>query len=161
MGLLLSKNGNTYVCSSAGAEITGVEELHLTVTLAFKLGFDYRNGGHCGGGAPRFNVVVVDMLGNETFHFVGNCAVAVNTPAPQDPLEWTRIRWTAAMAFPPIPLGSTVKSITIIHDEGTDLGWGGTSPSSGDVAGVGLAVIDNIFIAGRYIRSGTGIADGN
>jgi hypothetical protein len=157
-GLLLSKNGATPICASAGADITGVEALHLTVTLDFALGFDYRNGGHCGGGAPRFNVVVVDPMGVESFHFVGSCAVGVNTPASQDPAEWTRVRWTAAMAFPPIPLGSTVKSVSIVYDEGTD------SPSpvpSGDAAGVGLAVIDNIFVAGRYIRTGSGIADGH
>ena len=54
-GLLLSKNGPTADCSSAGARITGVKG--MTVDAAFTIGFEYRNGGHCGAGAPRFNVV--------------------------------------------------------------------------------------------------------
>jgi len=42
-GLLLSKNGPSTDCSSAGARITGVKG--MTVDAAFTLGFDYRNGG--------------------------------------------------------------------------------------------------------------------
>jgi hypothetical protein len=69
-GLLLSKNGTTPDCSSSGARITGVRGMTLTVTS--ELGFDYRNGGHCGAGAPRFNVLVRNAVTNtETFHFVG------------------------------------------------------------------------------------------
>src|SRR5207249_4985877 len=54
LGLLLNKNGATPICSSAGAEITGVKG--KTVTSTFHVGLDYRNGGHCGAGAPRFNI---------------------------------------------------------------------------------------------------------
>jgi len=41
-GLLLSKNGATADCSSAGASIKGVKG--MVVTDTFELGFDYRNG---------------------------------------------------------------------------------------------------------------------
>src|SRR3989442_5774800 len=57
-GLLLNKNGLTTDCSAAGAEIKGVRGMR--VTNPFVLGFDYRNGTHCGGGAPRF----IDMCIN-------------------------------------------------------------------------------------------------
>src|SRR5256885_1635358 len=60
-GLLLSKNGLTTDCSSAGAEIKGVRD--MTVTATFELGFDYRNGGHCSGGSPRFNVTARSASG--------------------------------------------------------------------------------------------------
>jgi len=50
-GLLLSKNGPTADCSAAGASIKGVKG--MTVSETFEVGFDYRNGGHCGAGAPR------------------------------------------------------------------------------------------------------------
>ncbi|MFL6570243.1 MAG: hypothetical protein ACJ8G4_00720 [Burkholderiales bacterium] len=153
LGLLLSKNGPTADCSAAGAEIKGVKG--VVVSAAFQLGFDYRNGSHCGGGAPRFNVVT--RTGSvETFHFVGNCAVGINTPAEQDPLQWTTIRFSAAVAVPPILPGSRIESITLIFDEGTDQ----PSPvpaSSGDINGIGLAVVDNIFINGRSIPSGKGV----
>jgi hypothetical protein len=58
LGLLLNKNGPTGDCSAAGARIHGVEDLKVgpSPDAAFVLGFDYRNGTHCGAGSPRFNV---------------------------------------------------------------------------------------------------------
>jgi hypothetical protein len=152
LGLLLSKNGATVDCSSAGAQIRGVRGMEVDAT--FVLGFDYRNGGHCGAGAPRFNVSYTLPGGTQASSFVGNCALGAPTPAPQDPTEWTRLRFAAAAAFPPIPPGSRIQSISIIFDEGTD------TPSVEDPRGVGLAVIDNIFINGSTITRGHGIADG-
>lgn len=152
-GLLLSKNGPTPDCSSSGAVIKGVKGMRVDAT--FVLGFDYRNGGHCGAGAPRFNVTVEnDLTGMETTHFVGGCANAAPVPAAQDPLQWSTARFTAAQQFPPIPPGSRIRRISILYDEGTDT----VTPQ--DPNGVGLAVIDNIFINARFIRSGHGIADG-
>lgn len=153
LGLLLSKNGLTADCSSAGARILGVRG--MTVDATFVLGFDYRNGSHCGGGAPRFNVVVDNSVtGTETFHFVGNCNVGTDAPAEQDPLEWTTITFTPAQAFPPIPPGSTIRSITLLYDEGTD--QVSANAFSQDVSGIGLAVVDNININGNVIRRGSG-----
>jgi hypothetical protein len=147
LGLLLSKNGPTADCSAAGADIRGVRGMEVGAT--FVLGFDYRNGGHCGGGAPRFNVSYTAPDGSDGFSFVGNCATDTPTPAPQDPAEWTRLRFGAPSQFPPIPAGSRIKSISIIFDEGTD------SPGAEDPRGVGLAVIDNIFIDGTTITRGS------
>ncbi len=150
-GLLLSKNGLTTDCSAAGADITGVKGIVLTATS--ELGFDYRNGGHCGAGAGRFNVTVNNIVtGTQTFHFVGGC-VNDTSPiaAPQDPAQWTRVRFgtsNAAESFPVIPPGSTVVSIELILDVGTD------TASTQDPMGVGLAVIDNIYINGKVIASG-------
>src|SRR5205823_13362446 len=130
-GLLLSKNGPSTDCSSAGARITGVKG--MTVDAAFTLGFDYRNGGHCGAGAPRFNVVAKPATGPNTSHFVGGCANGVQTAAPQDPAQWTRARFTPAQQFPAIPPGSRLVSITLIYDAGTD------TATDQDLNGVGLA----------------------
>jgi len=149
-GLLLSKNGPSTDCSSAGARITGVQGLSVDAT--FTLGFDYRNGGHCGAGAPRFNVVAKPATGPNTSHFVGGCANGVQTAAPQDPAQWTRARFTPAQQFPSIPPGSRIVSIDLIFDEGTD------SVVAGDAQGVGVAVVDNIDINGRFIARGRGIA---
>src|SRR2546426_840663 len=150
-GLLLSKNGPTNDCSASGAEIKGFRRLTAPITL----GFDYRNGGHCGAGAPRFNVVARPATGPDTFHFVGGCSNDTPTPAPQDPLQWTRVRFStsnAAQSFPVIPAGSRIVSIDLIFDEGTD------SVVAGDAQGVGVAVVDNIDINGRFIARGRGIA---
>jgi hypothetical protein len=148
-GLLLSKNGPTADCSSAGARITGVAGIVTTATS--HLGFDYRNGGHCGAGAGRFNVTVKNGS-VQTSHFVGGCSNdSTPTPAPQDPAQWTRVRFelsNPAEAFPPIPVGSTIVSISILYDEGTD------TMLASDPMGIGLAVIDNIDIDGKTIASG-------
>jgi hypothetical protein len=148
LGLLLSKNGATNDCSAAGADIKGASGIVVMATTEF--GFDYRNGGHCGAGAPRFNLVTSDNVP----HF-GGCAGGAKTAAPQDPVQWSRVRLTPAQFFPPIPLSSTIKSLSIILDEGTD------TPSPDDPNGIGLAVIDNIDVNGNLITSGPGVKNGD
>jgi len=153
-GLLLSKNGPTADCSAAGATIDGAGK-HFTLT---ELGFDYRNGGHCGAGAPRFNIT--STLG---FTYFAGCAAGTQTPAPQDPAQWTRVRiTTAAQVFPASSTappfvfgagGTQIRSLSIIFDEGTDT-------ANNDTQGVGLAVIDNIDVGGRLIRAGNEVVDG-
>jgi len=155
-GLLLSKNGPTADCSSAGATITGVRG----GTTLTELGFDYRLGGHCGAGAPRFNIT-----STAGFTYFAGCADGTQSPAPQDPTQWSRVRFTAAQIFPasagapafvlgPSGTGTQVRSISIVYDEGTD------TPSASDPAGVGLAVLDNIDVNGRLITAGSDVADG-
>jgi hypothetical protein len=132
-GLLLSKNGPTPNCSSAGAEIVG----WTSGDTLSALGFDFRRGGHCGAGAPRFNVT--DTSGN--VYFFG-CAGGTHSPAPQDPAQWERVRFTTSADGSPATFvfGMTpVASIDILFDEGTDT-------ANNDTEGVGLAVLDNIRI---------------
>lgn len=144
-GLLLSKNGPTADCSAAVARITGVAGSTLG-----ELGFDFRNGSHCGGGAPRFGVV-----SREGFYYFVGCASGMATGAPQDPQQWTRVRF-GAEAFlpadpgaPPFELGVTVvERLYLVFDEGTD------APGAGDPSGTGLAVLDNIDVDGRVIARG-------
>jgi hypothetical protein len=147
-GLILSKNGSTSDCSAAQARILGVAG--MKVEVGFTLGFDYRHGSHCTGGSPRFNVSW--RLGNtDGFSFVGRCDPQA---APQDP-QWGRdtfVNPDPTAYFPPIPLGARIRSIELIFDEGTD------ASSPDDPMGVGLAVVDNININGRFITRGTGIA---
>lgn len=137
-GLLLSKNGPTLDCSSAGAVITGVKRITAT---PLKLGFDYRNGGHCGANAPRFNVLVKGS--SDTLYVFGCAGATTSLGAPQDPTEWTRVRFQTSL-----PAGSKIKSIAIVYDEGTD------TPSWQDPNGVGLAVLDNICVDGKLVAPG-------
>jgi hypothetical protein len=148
LGLLLSKNGATADCSAAGAEIKGFKK-GSTIT---ELGFDFRKGGHCGAGAPRFN-----LTSEDGFTYFAGCAAGVHTPAPQDLGQWERVRFVAANISPASPAApaflfgvTRVDSIAIIHDEGTDT-------ASNDTEGVGLAVLDNIDINGKLITRGRGI----
>jgi hypothetical protein len=144
-GLLLSKNGPTPNCSAAVANVTG----WTSGDVLNALGFDYRNGGHCGAGAPRFNVI--DTSNN--LYYIG-CIYGQSTPAPQDPAEWTRVTFDATGVYPgqgAFIFGVTpVASIQIVMDEGTDT----SSPS--DPNGVGLAVLDNIRINNTFITRKAG-----
>jgi hypothetical protein len=131
-GLLLSKNGPTPDCSSAGAVIEGVKG--MTVSPTFSLGFDYRNGGHRGAGAPRFDVVVKSSAtSTETSHFVGGCA----NDGARPPLPRSRRSGRACGSRRATrrrrsrPAGSRVRSIAILYDEGTD------APTVQDPNGVG------------------------
>jgi len=137
-GLLVSKNTTTATNASAGVNINGVNGITLT-----ELGFDIRNGGHCGAGAPRYNVVTDDNV----THFFG-CIYAddAGTPAP----GWTRKRFNLtdpSKAFPPIQPGSTVKSISLVFDEGTD-----TGPDYS-----GYAILDNLDVNGVLIPKGPNV----
>ena len=129
--LFLQKDGLTSVNAAAGAEVTGVNGITLE-----EIGFDIRTDGHCGAGAPRFNVQASDG-----FHFLGGCANGTITPLSAD---WDRVRIDPSSpthAFPPIAAGAKIVSISIIFDEGTDTGPDFT----------GLAYIDNIDINGTLI----------
>ena len=150
-GLLLSKNGPTPNCSSAGASIVGITAGQPITGL----GFDFRRGSHCGGGASRFNVII----DTDPFQYYAfGCGAGVHSNAPQDPAEWERVRFTNADAFPNDPLmppflfGTTpVQAIEIVYDEGTDNPIP-APPGRSDVEGIGLAVLDNILINNTLIR---------
>ena len=131
--LLLVKDGPTTTNASSGAVIQGVAGITL-----MELGFDVRSDGHCGAGAPRFNVT----MSNDGLHFVGCAAgpVAGVLTDPQGNL-WIRKRWDPVAllltANPPITLLSgTVVRISILFDEGTDQGQGFTHLDNIDINGV-------------------------
>src|SRR6185295_13429714 len=133
-GLVLTKNAPTATNAASGATIDGVSFITLT-----EIGWDVRRDGHCGAGAPRFNITTADGV----THFIG-----CNSPAPTTVVQVTpgamgfdRRRYDPASAFPPVAPGSAVVSIEIIFDEGTD-----TPPNPGSV------VIDNIDVNGVIIK---------
>jgi hypothetical protein len=160
-GLLLAKTGPTVEnFASAVAEVKGVRGKELN-----ELGYDIRKpgpgpsddrGSHCGAGAPRFNVETDDG----GFYFLGCNSPSATKVTPLTPAGWLRLRWGG-----PDPLmaydvnngfalvsikGKTLKSLTIVFDEGTD--------AAGGPDNFGLAVLDNIDVNGRLV--GTGVSTG-
>ncbi|HZQ35164.1 MAG TPA: hypothetical protein VFD32_04470, partial [Dehalococcoidia bacterium] len=109
-------------CSAAGATISGVAGITLS-----ELGFDVRNDGHCGAGAPRFDVFTTDGVD----HFFG-CIYGTHTPVAPG---WTRVRFTPADGIPAVAPTETVQSIEIVFDEGTDQGQGFVYLDNVDVNG--------------------------
>ena len=141
-GLVLTKNTATATFAASGAIVKGPEGDVVAATTEFD--YAYRNDGHCGAGAPRFSVVVTDGM-NQTRYAVG-CANAATSTANVN-ASWTNKTWTPANFFlqgnvpstathAPVPMiGSTIVSVAIIFDEGTDVG-------------PGFAVLDNISYNG-------------
>jgi hypothetical protein len=150
-GLLMAKTGPTNDTPAAVATLKKVRGTVLT-----ELGYDIRKygkelslgdkGSHCGAGAPRFNIVTADG----TLYFLG-----CNSPMSVDQTGgdgFVRLRWgttTPLMAYNSagvlVPIsGMTVKSISIIFDEGYD-----TGPDF-----FGAAVLDNIDVNGKLVGRG-------
>ncbi len=145
--LVMSKMLPTAANAAAGAIVEGVDGIRLD-----ELGFDVYLGGHCGGGAPRFDVTTEDG----TTYFFG-CFSGTHQPAPDKPATFERVRFRdvdAAPQFvgdPPWPgFGrACIRSITIVFDEGIDVG-------------VGFTALDNIDIDGTLIgREGHGHGQGH
>jgi hypothetical protein len=124
-GLLLVKTGPLSNNAAAGADIHGLENQVIT-----ELGFDIRADGHCGAGAPRFDVLTTDGV----FHFVGGCSNGTKTT--NGSTEWVRVRFDLTnpnQSFPPFVPGAKIKQIDITFDE------------------PGQAIIDNIEANGVLI----------
>jgi hypothetical protein len=80
------------------------------------LGFYYRSDGHCGAGAPRFNLRVENSLGvRQTFFFGCNSGMVPGGTAIDDQGRVWFERTTAG----PLPPG-TVVSLSIVYDEGNE-----------------------------------------
>jgi hypothetical protein len=129
--LYLAKKTTTTTNASGGASV------NFSGTLS-SLGFDYRNDGWCGAGAPRFNVYTT----SGTYYFFG-CTYGTHTPSTEDPANWTRVTFSNADAQPagstawPGFGNATVTGIDIVFDEGTDVG-------------PGFAFLDNIQVNGVF-----------
>jgi hypothetical protein len=153
-GLLLAKTGPTANTAAALATLTGVKGIVLT-----ELGYDIRKpglpadprGSHCGAGAPRFNVAT-----DEASYFIGCNSPPADLQQPGT--GWLRLRWGAGAA--PLlgfnaqtgalePVVGEVERITIVFDEGQDVG-----PDN-----FGAAVLDNIVVNDAVVGRGAVDAD--
>ena len=115
--LYLQKDGPTSTNASANAEIRWLQKRDISGLT--ELGFDYRNGDHCTTVAPRF-VITVDGV-----DYSLGCASGVATPAPDDTVNWTRVRFGATeFAAAGIPVTGSITAAKIVFDEGTDVSTG-------------------------------------
>ncbi len=134
--LHLTKPCLTATNASSGATINGVSGITLT-----ELNFDYRSDGHCGAGAPRFNVDASDG-----FHFMGGCANGTQTDLGNGWIHVVVDPTNPAQAFPVLTPGATINSIDIVFDEGSDAVGQGTP---------GSVYIDNISVNDQVIGGPT------
>jgi hypothetical protein len=135
-GLLFAKSGLT------SDNVAGYATTNVKVgSSPLEFGYDIRNGGHCGAGAPRYDVVTNDQV----THFIG-----CNSPPPTSSVHgtaWTRMRWGDMInnvpppAYPAFLPGNTIVAVEIVFDEGTD-----TGPDNS-----GVVILDNIEVNGVIV----------
>jgi hypothetical protein len=139
--LFLFKSGKSSANAAGGATV----EIPAPTTLS-SLGFDYLMDGHCGAGAPRFNV----YTDADHYYFFG-CFYGTHSPAGNG---WEHVSFSAADAFASDPANmgpfvfdqTPVVGIEIVFDEGT-LAENG-DPLEGHN---GYAYLDNIVVNGITI----------
>jgi hypothetical protein len=112
------------------AVIDGVSGLSASAITG--LSWEHRADGHCGAGAPRWNLGLTSPNGDRFTVFLG-CAAAAHTPAGPDDKgrEWIRDTYPGAavaaqiLAQTGLPAsGLTVRTLLIVFDEGNDQGSG-------------------------------------
>ena len=89
------------------ATVNGIAGQSIT-----SLSWEHRNDGHCGAGAPRWNIYT-----NVTTYFLG-CGAAAHSPGSEP--GWTK----DTFVLPVLASGEVVTGLQIVFDEGTDQGQG-------------------------------------
>jgi hypothetical protein len=88
----------------------------LPVSEVWPLQFRYRTDGHCGAGAPRFNLRVQVGATRQTLFFGCNSGMVPTEPPVMDDQGRT---WDQRTTVGPAPMGNVV-SLSIVYDEGTE-----------------------------------------
>ena len=155
--LYFQKMVPTTTFAAGVAVIDGVEGLPASSISG--LSWEHRLDGHCGAGAPRWNLNLSDAMGHPYTVFLG-CAAAVHTPSGMD----ERGRPWMLDVYPglgPVSIAQqvlaqtglnvtalTVRSLVIVFDEGNDLGGVVDVDAGGNPIGVanGRVHLDNITV---------------
>ena len=118
--LYFQKMTTTATVAAGVAMINGVEGIEASELTGLE--WQHRNDGHCGAGAPRWNIGLTDSNGQDYNVFLG-CAAAAHSPGSG--AGWTRDTYSAAAIGAAVAdPGDTVRYLAIIFDEGTDNGPG-------------------------------------
>jgi len=146
--ILLQKLGPTSNCAAAGVDIITPLE-GSSVSAVTELNFDYKTGGHCGAGAPRFNLAL-DGAGTAFLGCSGSGGVHTDLGNGWTHVEFNSAAITAAVVLAGGTPASVLDDLYIIFDEGSD------TPSGGTIGTAGTVYIDNISLNGDVVGSPTG-----
>lgn len=148
--LYFQKNTLTTTFAAGVAVFKGVEGMP-TSTLG-DLSFYWRTDGHCGAGAPRFNVRIETAPNVRETFFFGCQGMLPGEELPDDDGTYQR------RSLPgPLPPG-TVVSLAIVFDEGFDQGR--CDGTLGAVSGESCVYLDNIRAAGHTWTSASDNGNG-
>lgn len=133
--LYFQKMVPTATVAAGIAVITGFKNTPVPVASLSGLSWEHRLDGHCGAGAPRWDVSVRGASGTRYTLFLG-CAAAVHSPGSAP--DWLKDSYTGAaivavgaanagitdlVALGDINAG-TIAGLSIVFDEGNDQGQG-------------------------------------
>jgi len=140
--LYFQKMTSTATIAAGVAVIKGFEG--LPVSSLSRLEFWWGTDGHCGAGAPRFDVFVQPTVGPQYTLFVGcqGMTPGAHATAPSGRVYEQRT-YTG-----PFPVDGTIAGIAIVFDEGNDVGQGfvyldNISVQAGTVAHTWTSASDN------------------
>ena len=129
--LYFQKMTATTTNAAGVAVVTGLEGTSASDLQGLE--WQHRNDGHCGAGAPRWNVTVSNS-GTQRTVFLG-CAAAAHSNGDQP--GWTRDTYDGAALQAQFLPGDVIEGLAIIFDEGNDLGQ------------QGFVYLDNIKVQGN------------
>jgi len=128
--------------TAAIVEIKGVEG--TPADQLDGLAWDHRTDGHCGGGAPRWNVSY-ENNGVPGTLFLG-CDAADHAPLPESSGHtWCRDT-QPSNAFDAIPPGSTLTGLAIVFDEGPEVPNAPPPGCDQENGSGGFVYLDNITV---------------
>jgi hypothetical protein len=129
----------------------GVEGMDVNALLP--LSFYVRNDGHCGAGAPRFNLRVENpaTAARQTI-FIGCAAMAPGDIRGHETRTFQRRSATTV----PVPGTFEVVSLSIVYDEGNDVGRCRSLVSNGQ----SCTFLDDITVAGHTWTSASDNGNG-
>jgi hypothetical protein len=142
--LYFQKMTTTATFAAGVAVIKGLEGLPANSLTG--LAWDHREDGHCGAGAPRWNVGITVGGMDQTVFF--GCNAAQHTElGPMGPSGHGWCRDTQPSPAPTFPAGATIRYLAIVFDEGTDTA---DPPPAGctqeQVTPSGFVFLDNITV---------------
>jgi hypothetical protein len=143
--LYFQKMTTTPTFAAGVAVIAGVEGMPASELTG--LAWDHRTDGHCGAGAPRWNVNVSDAAGHNYTVFLGCNAAAHTAKGTEWCMDTQPSVGSALVAATGQSLSSlTINSLAIVFDEGNDTP---NPPPAGcaqsNLAG-GFVFLDNITV---------------
>ena len=118
--LYFQKMTATTTFAAGVAVVEGIEG--LPVEQLTGLSWYYRDDGHCGAGAPRWDVRIKPPTGPSYFFFIGCAAMAITDMKP-GPNGTQFIQKSFVGPIPAVP-GSIITGLEIVFDEGDDQGHG-------------------------------------
>jgi hypothetical protein len=151
MALLFQKGLTSITYAAAVADVNGFggQRISTFTQSSAPLAWERRNDGHCGLGAPRWDVDISGASGARYVVYLG-CSYAAHSSGAE--ANWTKDTFKGAAISKEVlaqagadALGGTVRGLSIVFDEGAD------SPAV--VGAPGSVYLDNIKVLLKVWRS--------